>query len=697
MTADNQVSRVSKPHFNSLNPLLTPSKCNGTHACYQEPKSDLINLIQQMTKSLQDHAADDPIRLCVESVDLSEIEAAPEDVLQLAERKLNVFPFREVGRQWLRLFVDASLASVVKIMRKMLGNEVRDESGARNADEHEEDRGFLHLDETVRLLDRALIMAGGLGREELIHELFASLQRFENGGRSRPEKEDLNERPRKRRRLDGESSCQLAEEREEKEEKRVEQDDDDEDLLPTNFTAIPTIKYSIQRLHAPTLIEFQKYMSMIKEPIVLTDTMNHWPALKQWRKKSYWMRETFGGRRLVPVEIGRTYSDDDWGQEVMPFGDFLNKYILNTDPVEALKPSKASSQGCSEEGLYWENDDLESPPEQRTGYLAQHDLLSQIPSLRSAIAVPDYCYIDPPPPDWGTPVYLSRLKKSLTRSMKKHQTTVLSSTASICNSTSLEKTPVTSEEPDPDPHPIQTNIWFGPPWTISPLHHDPYHNILCQVVGRKYVRLYSPHESAMLYPRSDSEPAFHVQAQVQNHSQNGRPNGDKYTNPSEDRPQEAGISGKVKIIATNTVSNKEVPPSAHRSAEPDATLSHQPQDPKDRRQGVSEDKGLPPSRHLDPTAPTNTTLSKPQTHNQEPAPKAENTQHTIDLSNTSTIDLSQIELSPAEDWDAVYPGLSRVPYTECVLEAGEALYIPVGWWHYVRSCGTGVGVSFWWG
>ena len=29
-------------------------------------------------------------------------------------------------------------------------------------------------------------------------------------------------------------------------------------------------------------------------------------------------------------------------------------------------------------------------------------------------------------------------------------------------------------------------IWFGPTGSFSPLHHDPYHNILAQVVGKRH-------------------------------------------------------------------------------------------------------------------------------------------------------------------------------------------------------------------
>ncbi|KAG1079512.1 hypothetical protein G6F42_023728 [Rhizopus arrhizus] len=88
-------------------------------------------------------------------------------------------------------------------------------------------------------------------------------------------------------------------------------------------------------------------------------------------------------------------------------------------------------------------------------YLAQHDVFYQIPRLERDIIVPDYCYIEPK---------LNELYTS-------------------------------------HAHDVIKNAWFGPKGTVSPLHQDPYHNLLCQVVGRKYLRLISPLQSDLVYPR----------------------------------------------------------------------------------------------------------------------------------------------------------------------------------------------------
>ncbi|KAM7528899.1 hypothetical protein LguiB_032309 [Lonicera macranthoides] len=81
-------------------------------------------------------------------------------------------------------------------------------------------------------------------------------------------------------------------------------------------------------------------------------------------------------------------------------------------------------------------------------YLAQHQLFDQIQELRRDIIIPDYCFAG------GGEI----------RSL---------------------------------------NAWFGPAGTVTPLHHDPHHNILAQVVGKKYIRLYPASLSEELYPHTD--------------------------------------------------------------------------------------------------------------------------------------------------------------------------------------------------
>ncbi|KAI8883735.1 Clavaminate synthase-like protein [Backusella circina FSU 941] len=95
---------------------------------------------------------------------------------------------------------------------------------------------------------------------------------------------------------------------------------------------------------------------------------------------------------------------------------------------------------------------IESPD--RKAYLAQHDLFHQIPRLEGDMRVPDYCYMQP--------------------NLTKYYT----------------------ERPED----VIKNAWFGPAGTVSPLHQDPYHNLLAQVVGCKYIRLYSPDQTALMYP-----------------------------------------------------------------------------------------------------------------------------------------------------------------------------------------------------
>ena len=222
---------------------------------------------------------------------------------------------------------------------------------------------------------------------------------------------------------------------------------------------------SLPQMHQPSLESFRSECMAKSQPSVLTGTIDHWPARssRPWSDLQY-LKSSAGGR-TVPVEVGRDYLCAGWGQELMTLTDFIEQYLEhdNGDDDEASNGCKAPE----EEG--------QNSRHRRPGYLAQHPLFDQVPTLKRDIATPDYCFL---------------------------QTYDIRATSSRPSSSSPEGGEADSDEDDysdntPEP---QINAWFGPGGTVSPLHYDRYHNLLAQVVGRKYIRLYGPEDSERLYP-----------------------------------------------------------------------------------------------------------------------------------------------------------------------------------------------------
>ena len=415
----------------------------------------LISYCHSILDRLAEQIANDPIQKCGLDV-YSKLKNDSEELITLADKELHVFPFKDVDGCWRRLYTDASLAKATKVV-------IQNASGVSP-------EGSAWLDEVVKILDMAVIMTGAPLREKVFENFFDKL-----------------------------GDCLVGFPTEDENDRRPES-------FETSSYRPPELSCPVRRSKM-SLSGFEKHLSL-GAPVVITRAIEAWPAFHErpWKNPHYLLSKMLGGRRLVPVELGRSYTDENWGQTIIPFRDFVDEYLL------------------AQHG-------------EKLGYLAQHELFSQIPSLRRDIYVPDFCYTSPPPPAPGTPLHGQDIKELA--------------------------------------EPI-LNAWLGPTGTISPLHTDPYHNILCQVVGKKYVRLYAPDQTEKLYPR--------------------------------------GVEGAG-----------------------------------------------------------------------------------IDMSNTSRVPVEEVEMGGlVVDDEHAFPLFADAAYVETVLCEGECLYIPVGWWHYVRGLTPSFSVSCWW-
>ena len=54
--------------------------------------------------------------------------------------------------------------------------------------------------------------------------------------------------------------------------------------------------------------------------------MTHWPALERWQHPGYLL--AVAGRRTVPVELGKHYLAEGWGQFLTTVERFVKQHVL---------------------------------------------------------------------------------------------------------------------------------------------------------------------------------------------------------------------------------------------------------------------------------------------------------------------------------------------------------------------------------
>lgn len=510
--------------------------------------------------------------------------------------------------------------------------------------------------DAVKMLDLALIVAGGgdESRRELIRRVDAELQALISGARSEemPDYEAFDwprRKPPPSSRVNS-TRCEAGADFEEAvadtsslRDERAPPAERARSGEGKGDVALTCAHRPIESIPPPSL---QTYADVLAgKPFVLrryaSNDEHHprWPAIERWKSAKYLLSKT-GRGRIVPVELGGSYTEAGWGQGIVGWQEFLNRAgwagALTTavavagategsepkgdrangnDPVNGEKSSLATQSldpTTSEGNTEQKAQDRELVPV----YLAQHALFLQFPTLETDLSVPDYVHSSP----------------------------------------SSDFVPAgIAYAPPPEP---LINVWIGSSGVLSPAHTDPYFNCYVQVIGRKRVWIAPPSVTEWMYAFGGG--GGNDGDEDDGDDGDGDIGGDDNRDGSVDEGDAGSRLGEGENGRAEEVEDDWV--LLGQEGEDDGEDGDDEEDEDDGDDG--EDESAFASL----------------------------------MTNTSRLPL----LKPGQNVGTIlkkYPRFAKVlPHAmETVLEAGDMLVLPPGWWHAMRQEGGGPGwsVSFW--
>uniref|UniRef100_A0A672YCW5 Lysine (K)-specific demethylase 8 n=1 Tax=Sphaeramia orbicularis TaxID=375764 RepID=A0A672YCW5_9TELE len=107
--------------------------------------------------------------------------------------------------------------------------------------------------------------------------------------------------------------------------------------LKTERPRVPVIKdeQAVPRIKCPSLESFKSDYLLPLRPVILEATADHWPAFNEHPWSVEYLRSV-AGCRTVPVEVGSRYTDEEWSQTLLTVNEFIDQYVLNRVSASSL-------------------------------------------------------------------------------------------------------------------------------------------------------------------------------------------------------------------------------------------------------------------------------------------------------------------------------------------------------------------------